>query len=162
MVIHDLPVQPHEDERWHKIPLTIIDQGIYFKHESGNLMIGKARKDEPDSFDTTFEPDYYVEEVNMPMQERIPGTEVCKLKSGWGGLYDTCSADHNAIVGWHDEHPGLLMQVGYSGHGAMESPAVGVCLAELVLHGEYRTIDCTPLRWGRFREGALIHEKIVI
>ncbi len=162
MFITDFPGAPHEDPRWHDIPLTIIDQGIYFKYESGNLMIGKARPDEPDSFDTTFEPSYYVDEVNLPMQERIPSTSVCKLKSGWGGLYDTNSADHNAIVGWHGNHPGLLLQVGYSGHGAMESPTVGICLAELILHGEYRTVDCSPLSWGRFREGKLIHETIVI
>ena len=104
----------------------------------------------------------YVDEVNLPMQERMPNVATCKLKSGWASLYDTCSADHNAIVGWHDEHPGLLLQVGYSGHGAMESPAVGIGLAELVLTGRYQTIDCTPLRWSRFREGDLVHEKIVI
>jgi len=125
-------------------------------------MIGKAKHDAPDSLDTTFEPEYYVEEVNLPMQERMPNVATCKLKSGWASLYDTCSADHNAIVGWHDEHPGLLLQVGYSGHGAMESPAVGICLAELILTGKYQTIDCTPLRWSRFREGDLVHEKIVI
>ncbi len=162
MFITDFPGHPNEDARWKEIPLTIIDQGIYFKHEAGNLMIGKARKDEPDSFDTTLEPDYYRDEVNLPMQERIPGTEVCKLKSGWGGLYDTNSADHNAIIGWHGNHPGLLLQVGYSGHGAMESPAVGIALAELILTGKYQTVDCTPLRWSRFAEGALVHEKIVI
>ncbi len=162
MFITDFPGAPSEDKRWHDIPLTIIDQGIYFKNESGNLMIGKARKDEPDSFDTTFEPDYYRDEVNLPMQERIPSTAVCKLKAGWGGLYDTNTADHNAIVGWHEEHPGLLLQVGYSGHGAMESPAVGIGLAELIITGKYQSIDCTPLRWSRFREGALVHEKIVI
>lgn len=153
---------PDQDPRWQDIPLTIIDQGIYFKNEAGNLMIGKAKKDLPDSLDTTFEPEYYVEEVNLPMQERMPNVATCKLKSGWASLYDTCSADHNAIVGWHDEHPHLLLQVGYSGHGAMESPAVGICLAELILTGRYQTIDCTPLRWSRFREGALVHEKIVI
>ena len=52
--------------------------------------------------------------------------------------------------------------LGYSGHGAMESPAIGICLAELILTGSYQTIDCTPLRWSRFREGDLVHEKIVI
>lgn len=153
---------PDQDPRWQDLPLTIIDQGIYFKCESGNFMIGKAKKDAPDSFDTTFEPDYYVEEVNLVMQERIPSTATCKLKSGWASLYDTVTADHNAILGWHDNHPGLLLQVGYSGHGAMESPAAGAALAELVIHGEYKSIDCTPLRWGRFREGALVKEKIVI
>lgn len=153
---------PDQDPRWQDIPMTIIDQGIYFKNEAGNLMIGKAWKDAPDSLDTTFEPEYYVEEVNLPMQERMPNTATCKLKSGWASLYDTVGPDHNAIVGWHEEHPGLLLQVGYSGHGAMESPAVGICLAELILTGKYQTIDCSPLRWGRFREGDLVHEKIVI
>ena len=153
---------PDHDPRWMDIPMTIIDQGIYFKEEAGNLMIGKAKNDSPDTFDTEFETDYYVQEINLPMQERMPNTAVCKLKSGWANHYDTVTADHNAILGWHEEHPGLLLQVGYSGHGAMESPAAGLCLAELVLFGKYRTIDCSPLRWGRFRENDLIHEKIVI
>ena len=153
---------PDQDPRWQTIPLTIIDQGIYFKYESGSLMIGKARPDTPDSLDTTFEPDYYVDEVNLVMQERMPATATCKLKRGWAHLYDTNSADHNAILGWHGNHPNLLLQVGYSGHGAMESPAVGEALAELVLTGGYRGIDCNPLRWNRFREGQLVRETIVI
>ena len=153
---------PDRDPRWLEIPMTIIDQGIYFKEEAGNLMIGKARKDAPDSLEAEFDQEYYIEEVNLPMQERIPGTDKCKLKSGWASLYDTVTEDHNAILGWHGEYPGLLLQVGYSGHGAMESPAAAMCLAELLLHGEYRTIDCSPLAWSRFREKRLVHEKIVI
>jgi len=153
---------PDQDPRWQTIPLTIIDQGIYFKYESGSLMIGKAKSDTPCSLDTQFEPDYYVEEINLVMQERMPATATCKLKRGWAHLYDTNSADHNAILGWHDNHPGLLLQVGYSGHGAMESPAVGICLAELVLTGKYQSLDCSPLRWSRFREGQLVTETIVI
>lgn len=153
---------PDQDPRWATIPLTIIDQGIYFKCESGNLMIGKAREDTPSALDTTFEPDYYVEEINLVMQERMPATATCRLKRGWAHMYDTNSADHNAILGWHGNHPGLLLQVGYSGHGAMESPAVGGSLAELVITGKYQSIDCTPLRWSRFREGDLVRETIVI
>ena len=153
---------PDQDPRWQTIPLTIIDQGIYFKYESGSLMIGKARSDTPCSLDTRFEPDYYVEEINLVMQERMPATATCKLKRGWAHLYDTNSADHNAILGWHGNHSNLLLQVGYSGHGAMESPAVGTCLAELVITGRYQSIDCTPLRWSRFREGDLVRETIVI
>ena len=153
---------PDRDPRWQDIPLTIIDQGIYFKFESGSLMVGKAKLDTPASLETRFEPEYYVEEINLVMQERIPATATCKLKRGWASLYDTNSADHNAILGWHENHPGLLLQVGYSGHGAMESPAVGIALAELILTGGYQTIDCRPLRWGRFQDGALVEETIVI
>ncbi|MDR3672513.1 MAG: FAD-binding oxidoreductase [Holophaga sp.] len=153
---------PDQDPRWQTIPFTIIDQGIYFKYESGSLMLGKAKDDTPDSLDTSFEPDYYVDEINLVMQERMPATARCKLKRGWAHLYDTNSADHNAILGWHDNHPNLLLQVGYSGHGAMESPAVGPCLAELIITGRYQSIDCTPLRWSRFQEGDLVRETIVI
>jgi glycine/D-amino acid oxidase-like deaminating enzyme len=153
---------PDQNPIWQTIPLTIIDQGIYFKVESGNLMIGKAKHDAPDSLDTEFEPEYYVNEINLVMQERMPNTATCKLKRGWANLYDTNIADHNAILGWHSNHAGMLLQVGYSGHGAMESPAVGVCLAELVLNNEYQTIDCSPLRWSRFHENDLVKETIVI
>jgi glycine/D-amino acid oxidase-like deaminating enzyme len=153
---------PDDDPRWQDIPLTCIDQGIYFKFESGSLMIGKARIDAPDSLDTTFEPEYYINEINLIMQERMPVTAKCKLKSGWAHLYDTNIADHNAILGWHENHPGLLLQVGYSGHGAMQGPAVGLCLAELVVHGKYRTIDCTPFRWGRFQENDLVTEAFLL
>jgi glycine/D-amino acid oxidase-like deaminating enzyme len=153
---------PNQDPRWMEIPMTIIDQGIYFKEESGNLMIGKAKEDSPHTLEAEFEPDYYVEEINLPMQERIPSTSVCKLKNGWASFYDTVTADHNAILGWHPEYSNLLLQFGYSGHGAMESPAAGICLAELIITGKYQTIDCTPLRWSRFRENQLVQEKIVI
>jgi hypothetical protein len=37
-----------------------------------------------------------------------------------------------------------------------------MALAELVMTGSYQTIDCTPLRWGRFRDGQLVTETIVI
>ena len=153
---------PDDDPRWQEIPLTSIDQGIFFKFESGSLMFGKAREDTPDSLETSFEPDYYVNEINLVTQERMPATAKCKLKRGWAHLYDSTTPDHNAIVGWHANIPNLLLQVGYSGHGAMESPAAGLCLAELVLDGAYRTHDCRPLRWSRFREKDLVEERIVI
>ena len=43
----------------------------------------------------------------------------------------------------------------------MKSPAVGVCLAKLILFEDCRTIDCSPLGWNQFRAGKLIHEIIV-
>jgi len=152
---------PDTDPRWEHIPLTILDRGIYLKAEGGHLLFGRAKGEVPDSLDTTFEPDYYQDEINLLLQERVPGMERCRLKSGWAGLYDT-TTDHNAILGWHADHPGLLLQVGYSGHGAMESPAAGLCLAELIMDGSYRTVDCHPLRWSRFREGEPVEERIVI
>ena len=152
---------PDDDPRWQDIPLTSIDQGIFFKFESGGLMMGKGNPDTPDSFDTTFDPDFYREEINLVMQERMPSTAKCKLKRGIAHLYDTTTPDHNAILGWHPGHPNLLLQVGFSGHGAHQGPAVGLFMAELVATGKYQTVDCTPLRWERFQEHKLVLEAAI-
>jgi len=152
---------PDNDPRWQEIPLTSIDQGIWFKFESGSLMMGKAPNDTPDRIDTTFEPDFYVNEINLVMQERMPPTAKCKLKRGWAHMYDSTTPDHNAIIGWHPNHTNLLLQVGYSGHGAHQGPAVGLCLAELIVSGRYQSVDCTPLRWDRFQEHDLVLEDAI-
>jgi glycine/D-amino acid oxidase-like deaminating enzyme len=152
---------PDSDPRWQDVPLTSIDQGIFFKFESGSLMWGKAREDTPDSLEMNFEPDFYVNEINLVAQERIPIAARCKLKRGWAHLYDTTTPDHNAIVGWHPNHPNLLLQMGYSGHGAQQGPAVGLCLAELIVNGRYQTVDCHPLRFERFQEKDLVLEAAI-
>lgn len=44
----------------------------------------------------------------------------------------------------------------------MEGPAAGKGLAELILWGEYRTLDLTPLSPERFATGQLVVEEAVI
>jgi glycine/D-amino acid oxidase-like deaminating enzyme len=149
-------------EGFERIPMTIIDDGIYFRPEGPNLLIGRADPDTAPGFDITADAQYYEEKINYILQERVPGMERCRLQSMWGGLYDTNHADHNAVLGDHPHIPGLYFATGFSGHGAMEAPAAGVALAELVHYGEYRTLDCTPLSIRRFWEGKEIHETIVI
>ena len=149
-------------EGFDRIPMTIIDDGIYFRPEGPNLLIGRADPDTPPGFDITADATYYEEKINYVMQERIPGMERCRLMSMWGGLYDTNERDHNAVFGAHPHVKGLHFATGFSGHGAMEAPAAGLALAELLHFGEYRTLDCTPLSIRRFWENQPIHETIVI
>lgn len=149
-------------EGFDRIPMTIIDDGIYFRPEGPNLLIGRADPDTPPGFDISADAQYYEEKINYVMQERIPGMERCRLMSMWGGLYDTNEKDHNAVLGDHPHVRGLHFATGFSGHGAMEAPAAGLALAELLHYGEYRTLDCTPLSIRRFWENQPIHETIVI
>jgi glycine/D-amino acid oxidase-like deaminating enzyme len=149
-------------EGFERIPMTIIDDGIYFRPEGPNLMIGRADPDTQAGFDISADAQYYEEKINYIMQERIPGMERCRLMSMWGGLYDTNAADHNAVFGDHPHYNGLYFATGFSGHGAMEAPAAGLALAELFQYGEYRTLDCAPLSIRRFWENKPIHETIVI
>lgn len=144
------------------VPMTIVDRGIYFRPEGPNLLIGRADPDTPASFDTPVDATYYEEQINYYLQERIPGMERCRLVSMWGGLYDTNEVDHNAVLGEHPHFKNLLFATGFSGHGAMEAPAAGLALAELLTYGEYRTLDCSPLSIRRFWENHPIHETIVI
>ena len=149
-------------EGFERIPMTIIDYGIYFRPEGPNLLIGRADPGTPPGFDITADATYYEEQINYYLQERVPGMERCRLMSMWGGLYDTNEVDHNAVLGEHPHVKGLMFATGFSGHGAMEAPAAGLAMAELTMYGEYRTLDCTPLSIRRFWENQPIHETIVI
>ncbi len=149
-------------EGFERIPMTIIDQGIYFRPEGPNLLIGKADPETAPGFDITADARYYEEQINYVLQERVPGMERCRLTAMWGGLYDTNEVDHNAVIGEHPHVSGLLFATGFSGHGAMEAPAAGLAMAEVAMFGEYRTIDCTPLSIARFWDNRPIHETIVI
>ncbi len=51
--------------------------------------------------------------------------------------------------------------LGFSGHGVMHAPATGRLLAEWLVDGR-PSLDLTPLRHSRFREGALNQETHVI
>ena len=63
-----------------------------------------------------------------------------------------------------DAHPivgrvadGVYAACGFSGHGFMQSPAVGRALAELILRGE-SSLDLSPYALERFEAGAVFPE----
>jgi sarcosine oxidase, subunit beta len=67
-----------------------------------------------------------------------------------------------------DAHPilgevaeGVYAACGFSGHGFMQSPAVGRALAEELL-GESPSIDLSPYRLSRFEEGVDFPETLVL
>jgi sarcosine oxidase subunit beta len=67
-----------------------------------------------------------------------------------------------------DAHPivglvadGVYAACGFSGHGFMQSPAVGRALAELILRGE-SSIDLSPYALERFEAGAVFPEQLVL
>src|SRR5690606_38758873 len=93
---------------------------------------------------------------------RVPAFEAIKLTAAWAGHYDYNVIDQNAIVGPAPGVPGLLLASGFSGHGLQQAPAVGRGLAELIVHGRYRTLDLAPLRATRFADGAPILERNII
>ena len=55
---------------------------------------------------------------------------------------------------------GLYIGAGFSGTGFKISPAVGIALAELALHGRATTVDVSPFRATRFAEGRALRSTV--
>ena len=66
------------------------------------------------------------------------------------------------MIGPHPEVANFIFANGFSGHGLQQAPAVGKALAELLVHGGYRTIDCSAFGYQRIAEGRPFRELNVI
>ena len=64
-------------------------------------------------------------------------------------------ADQRAILGPAGPD-GFYLACGFSGTGFKTAPAVGACLAELILDGRATTVDIAGYSLDRFAEGRLL------
>jgi len=80
----------------------------------------------------------------------------------WAGYYEHNTLDQNGIVGRHPALDNLIVANGFSGHGIQQSPAVGRAVAELIVHGAYRSLDLTPLGVARILANAPLRELNVV
>ncbi len=143
------------------IPLTIDSgTGLYFRKETGGIMLGMVDKSDPPTTSMTVD-DGYLEKLVDAALYRVPVLEKANILNGWAGLYDT-TPDHHAILGRVDEVKGLILAVGFSGHGFMHSPAVGAVIAEIVVEGTAKSVNVDALSFDRFAAGALVEETNVI
>jgi sarcosine oxidase subunit beta len=83
---------------------------------------------------------------------RVPSFAGAPFARGHRGVYDT-SADSRAVLDAAPGVAGLFVAGGFSGTGFKKSPAVGVCMAELITEGKATTVDIHPFRLGRFADG---------
>lgn len=154
---------PLNGSKYNKVPLTVIDNGVYFRPEGDNLVTGRADPEQLPGFNTDPLRSYYEDFMNLYLQVRIPGAEYCRIQNMWGGLYAVNTEDHNALIGEHPDFKNLFLCTGFSGHGAMEAPAAGLSIAEIIEFGEVRTIpEVSMLNLRRIRDKKLIKETIVI
>ncbi|TPK93259.1 MULTISPECIES: FAD-binding oxidoreductase [unclassified Mesorhizobium] len=169
-----LPVEPRKRnvfvfearEKYADMPLLVDPSGIYVRPEGSVYLTGGA---EPEEGDVAPDPKDF--DVNWPLFEeviwptlaaRIPAFEAIKPTRAWVGHYDYNTLDQNAVIGPHPEVENFLFVNGFSGHGLQQAPAVGKSLAELIVHGGYRTVDCRAFGYERVAEGRAFRELNVI
>lgn len=85
---------------------------------------------------------------------RLPAFEVAGFQSAHSGQ-DGLTPDEHPIIGPAGPE-GFFLDCGFSGTGFKTAPAVGRCLAELIVDGEFKTVNLRPFRYERFAHGELV------
>jgi FAD-dependent oxidoreductase domain-containing protein 1 len=145
-------------------PLVIDPSGTWFRPE-GRFYIGgttPAVGNDPPGAPLEVQHQEWDDMVWPTLAARVPAFEAAKVLNSWAGYYDYNTFDQNGIVGRHPEIDSLIFATGFSGHGIQQSPAVGRAVAELIVHGSYRTIDLSPFGYERIARGRPIRELNVV
>ena len=141
------------------LPLTILPSGLYFRTETGNLiLLGKSMDDDPIGFDFSWDQKRFTEILWPELATFVPAFDTLKVVRGWAGLYAVNTLDDNAILGEWPGIKGLFLANGFSGHGLQQAPAVGRYISELVtgrtpeldlsIFGPERILENKPLSEG--------------
>jgi sarcosine oxidase len=168
----ELPVRPRKRmvyvfdcrDKPKRMPLVIDPTGVWCRPEGAGFICGVSPPEDEDADATDFEiDDRLYEEVVWPtLAHRVPAFEAIKMTRAWVGHYDYNLFDQNVILGLHPELDNLYLANGFSGHGLQQSPAVGRAIAELIVHGRYRSIDLSRFGYERILKRTPIVELNVV
>ncbi|MBI9091065.1 MAG: FAD-binding oxidoreductase [Desulfobacterium sp.] len=123
------------------LPLTFIPSGLYFRTETGGLiLLGKSMDEDPVGYDFNWDQKRFLENLWLELAEFVPAFESLKLIRGWAGLYAVNTKDANSILGEWPDLKGFYLANGFSGHGLQQGPAVGRYMTELIT-GATPTLD---------------------
>ena len=94
---------------------------------------------------------------------RVPAFESVKVVNAWAGYYDYNTLDQNAVIGaapraW----PTSISPTASPATARSRRPRAGRAIAELIVHGAFRTLDLTRLGYARIADGRPLPERNVI
>jgi glycine/D-amino acid oxidase-like deaminating enzyme len=146
-------------------PLVIDPGGLWFRPEGRDQFIcgiSPAGDDDPDDAPLVVDHALFDDALWPALAARVPAFEAVRVTGSWAGYYEMNTFDHNGIVGLHPRVANLVFANGFSGHGMQQSPAVGRGVAELLVHGGYRTLDLSALAFDRIPAGRPLLEGNII
>ena len=173
MIGVDLPVRPRKRYTFifdaahpldRDLPLTIDPSGVHMRSDGKYYLAGCPPDEDPDIAydDFGFDHALWQEKVWPIIASRVPAFEEVKVINEWVGHYAYNTFDQNAVVGQHSKVSNFVFLNGFSGHGLQQSPAMGRGVAELIVYGEYRSLDLSPFGYDRIERGEKFLEKAVI
>lgn len=153
----ELPIEPHHRQVYRTGALAAIPRatplvvdlatGVYFHGEGDGVIFGGGDRESEAGFDDAVRPDEAARIVGI-LVDRVPAFEQAALMRTWAGLREMTPDDHG-ILGPAPGVEGLYVAAGFSGHGFMQSPAIGEVLSRMVL-GEEPMLDVSQLAVERF------------
>jgi sarcosine oxidase, subunit beta len=147
-----LPRLPHD------LPMVVEEEtGFHFRRRGDRLVLAMVDPEPRWGFaervDESVIPDRLARLVY-----RYPPAAGATIERAWAGLYDM-TPDAHPIIGWVAD--GVYAACGFSGHGFMQSPAVGEAAAAELL-GQQLSFDLAPYRLQRFAGDAEFPETLVL
>lgn len=169
----DLPVEPRKrtvfvfdapHARHPEAPLIIDHQGYYIRPEHGQWIGATVPAEDGPCAADDFQADHHLfEDVIWPaLYNRATGFDECRVTRWWVGHYAYNTLDQNAILGRHPLVGNLYLANGFSGHGLQQAPAVGRGIAEQILHGDWQTLDLSPLGVQRILDQRAFAEAAIV
>jgi len=140
------------------LPMVLeAENGFHFRRRGGKLVLAMSDPEPRWGFEERVDESLIADRLAR-LHHRYPAAADATIERSWAGLYDM-TPDAHPILG--EIADGVYAACGFSGHGFMQSPAVGRALAEEIL-GESPSLDLSPYRLDRFESGTSFPEKLVL
>ena len=141
-----------------RLPMTVESEtGFHFRRRDESLVLAMSEARPRWGFAQRVD-DELAADWLARLHRRFPVAAGARIKTAWAGLYDM-TPDAHPIVGLVGD--GVYAACGFSGHGFMQSPAVGRAVAEELL-ALSPSLDLSPYRLERFAAGAVFPERVVL
>lgn len=142
----------------HDLPMTIeAETGFHVRRRGDRLVVAMGDAEPRWTGEPWVDESVFADRLER-LAHRYPPAAGVSVDDAWAGLYDM-TPDAHPIVGRVGD--GLYAACGFSGHGFMQSPAVGRALAEEILRGR-SDLDLSPYGLERFADGTGFPETLVL
>ena len=167
----DLPVEPMSRESYflkcagpiEPLPFLKTETDLAFRPDGNGYIGGVPDWSEPAGWNFEVSPQHFEDVVWPALAHRIPAMAELRLERSWRGHYARSRLDYSPILGRAGKSlDNLILANGFSGHGIMHAPATGRGLSELILTGDYTSIDLKCFTYQRIIDNKPYREQGIV